>query len=182
MVSKRDKISQQRAIAAAKLIVAGETSKTIKELAEEHEVGTKSISDARILLHFGTEHEIDIVNQGHIGLNTVVNGIRERVPAAELVAYQKKLIQVSEKRRANEKAASELWSKLSLMFKGITDMPTPKDVVKHIASNHRRATLINEQLETVANWIKEFQYEWQFYQLGKHQENSSDSGGGDKAA
>lgn len=182
MVSKRDKLSQDKALEAAKQIIAGETSKTIRELAEDLEIGVQSISSARILLHFGNEHEIAIVGQGHIGLSTVVNGIKERVGPEKLAEFRKELVIVSERRRAADKMGAELWDKISLMFKGIGSMPAPKDAVAYIATNGRRSATINAQLDTVANWIREFAYEWQFYQLGKHQEGTTDAGDGDSTS
>lgn len=178
MVTKRDKVSQQKAMAAARLILSGETTKTILELAEDNEIGAKGISDARILLHFGTEEEIAIVDQGHIGLANLTSSIKERVGKEKLLEFKQTLAKVSERKRANDRIAVELWEKMGPMFKGITDMPAPKDVVRYVAASGQRAKTVNAQIETVSNWIKEFAYEWQFYQLGKHQEGNTDAGNG----
>lgn len=182
MVTRRDQESQRRAIAAARLILSGETTKTIVELADENVIGAKSISDARILLHFGTEHEISVVEQGAIGLANLTSSIKERVGREKLLEFKKSLSKISERKRAKVKVGAELWSTLSLMFKGITDMPSPKDAVEYLAGSGGRAKTINAQLETVANWIKEFAYEWQFYQLGKHQEGATDARDGDSTS
>ncbi len=176
----------QQEIAAAKAIEAARRSlkenRTATELADELKVSRSSVTLARLILEYGTAAELDAASNGDIGLRTLGDTIRERLPPDDRERLKHKTSVYTDARRENIKAQAELWAKLNSALKNLSNLPQPIDVIGVVKSNAMRENAVNAQIDIVAKWMEEFANEWTRYQQAKSEGHTSDPGNGNPTA
>lgn len=163
------------AIAAAKAVVAGKAS--ITEAALQNNVSRDVVSEAKLILSYGSVEEIKAVETGASSITPIAAKIRRALPAETREAYRKRHVNgiYTEDRRANLHAKAILWAKLGPALRGLTELPLPSDMVKVVKGNGIREGSVNQYLNTATKWLEEFNHEWNKTSI--NEDDTVDAGG-----
>lgn len=150
-------------VATATPIVTG------TEAAELMGVHRTSVQHAKLVLHEGTPEEIEAVKNGSIGVKTVANQIRSRIPEDQRKQMRETGISIVGKnpqRLQTQAVQAELWRKFRQALEHLTELPLPTEIVS-IARNYDKRNngkVVAKRLSSALQWLTEFRDAWEVEQ------------------
>lgn len=153
----------------------GEATKAV--LADKIGITVETLSDACLILLYGTSEEVQLT-EGGVGVSTVAGKIRPRLTSEQRKAVRAKSKAAStftDDRREALANEANLWAKFRPVLSGLDELPAPKDMIKIITGHRKRHRFVVQHLETAFNWMEEFVNEWR---IVKPPEGGSNSGNG----
>jgi len=157
-----------RAITAAELTFKGNT--TVDEAAKEFNISRGSVRDARLILNYGSSADIDAAKAGS-GLVPLSKKIRKNLTPSQIEELKRRSGTITDKRRENIQTNAAIWSKFRPMLSGLTQLPSPEDMVKLVASNSSREATVNNHLNAATKWLEEFNNAWTEFHRNKYDNN-----------
>lgn len=176
----RSEVLAKKVLDAARL--SFKVNEPASDIAKKFGVSRSSISVARLIVEFGTEEQLEIVSSGQVGFRTMGDIIRKSLPPEVRAKVQGKAGVWTEARRQNQHSDSEIWQKLIGAINALKGLPKPEDVVRVVTKNGVRKITLENNLDAALNWIKDFEHEWNIFQRGKPQKDTSDTGDGSPIA
>lgn len=153
---EKDIAGRKAAIAAARWMLPNHKSQ--EQAAEQFGSNKQSVSNALLILNFGTEEEIAGVEGGTIPLDPTADAIRARTTYVERKAKRRAPTQ-NESMLLERGFDSEIYQKLSAALDNITGLPSPKDTAAIVRKNQVRVENVNRRILTALEWIQEFSNE-----------------------
>ena len=121
---------------------------------------TSSVQEATYVLRFGTEQEIDSIENGNVALGAFVRNVINKRTTKEQRHLQRK-VHVRSAATVDEGVfEKEQWAKLRSALNALNGLPLPKDVVAIVKRNAMRRTTIDRALQTALGWLTEFSNAW----------------------
>lgn len=152
-------------------------------LARQMNIDRSSVTVARLIVTFGTTEEINAAEHAKVGLRVMADKIRARMSPEQRSGWQNQAPVFSDERREASKDDGTLWHKLRPAIVGLTELPTPKDMVALIKRNHLREATTRQNLASAFKWMEEFVNEWNTANDGsRSKESDHNPGGGSETA
>lgn len=165
-------------INVARKVMADPTT-PVTEIADRELVSRHSILHARTVLEHGTAQELMDVTTGKLGLTIAYRAIRDRMSPEEREKLKKRHAPPSTQAREKYSGEAAIWAKLGPALRGLSELPSPQDVIKVITAHKARETTVTQHLDAASNWMEEFVNAWKGYKSGRTvPENHSDAGDG----
>lgn len=144
---------------AEKSLEAGQSA---KELSREQNQSRSSVTEARLILMFGTEEQIRLAREGEISLYKMSHLVRERMPFELRVQHRHKALvgSYTQTRREINLADAATWARLGPSVTALTELPSPKEMVAFVRAKRQRKLVIEKHLERATLWLMEFEHEW----------------------
>ena len=117
-----------------------------------------SVSNALLIINWGTADEIAGVEGGTMSLDPTADKIRARTTKQQRVTKQRPQVHGEESLRARQFDA-EIWGGLRGALDSITGLPSPKDTANIVRKNAMRVEHVNRKLLAALKWIQEFSNE-----------------------
>jgi hypothetical protein len=147
--------SRMASFRAARLAIAEQLS--MEEAARREGSKRTSVTDAHLILKYGTEQEIASVEAGISPLGAVASAVRLRVPKEDRPSRPPQLPHhVNENREYD----AQLWGKLRDALDTLTSLPIPEDMMKIIRKNAMRTEHVGRKVLTAHTWLEEFVNAW----------------------
>jgi len=157
-------------------------SKTLTEVAAQFGVSRGIITEARIIVKYGTEREIDLVAEGKVGFTTIAAEIKQRLDPETRRQLKKNAGGVSTTHRDTRQQQADIWSKFAPMLHGVLGLPSPEDMVTVVKANQVRTRIVNENIEIATIWMEEFANAWQKHVNSKSNGSDVNAGRSNEAA
>jgi len=161
----------------------GEETKLV--IAERIGITVETLTDACIVLLYGTPEEVQTV-EGGVGISTIAKLVRPRMTPEQrqVLRYKKSKAAAafSDERRDSLANGANLWAKFRPVLTGLDELPAAKDMIKIITGHRKRVRLVGQHLNSAFKWMEEFTNEWNQYQLSKSAKGAVDAGNGDTAS
>jgi hypothetical protein len=170
---------QQMAALAAAQAALDDKSTTLVDEANKRKVGRGSATHAKMVLEFGTDEEKEQARNGFVGLKPLRDAIQKRMPPELLREVRRRNGALTEVLRRSRRTDAELWARFLPMLRGVSELPSPSDMIKVIKSSRGRENTVDQYLGATSIWIQEFENAWRLYKFNKSHSNNSDAGNGD---
>jgi hypothetical protein len=154
---------------------------TVEDAARMHIVSRGAVKYARMILMYGSVDDVKAIESG-AGLTPVAEKIRTKMTPEELALLKKRSGVITDKRRENLQTDTILWGKFSPMLRGLTELPSPVDMLKVITTSGRREETVSKHLSIAIDWLQEFNNAWAEFQRNKRQHNDSNAGRSNEAS
>lgn len=151
---------------------------TAEKAADDAAVAVGSVGSARAVLELGTPEQIEAVTKAEVSLDKTAKALKAAL-TPEQKRERKRVAYVSTwspERRTSLQEQAELWAQFGPALKVIGGFPNPASMVDVVKANNGRYMIVNQLIDPVTNWLKEFNDEWTKYRRSK--ENSADAGNG----
>ena len=147
--------ARKNALAAARFAL--ENRVTREEVAATFHTNISLLSEALILLRYGTETEIADVESGKVGIKKASHVVRARTPGARLMG--KSPVKGAEASAMSRDEAA-IWASLRPALEALKGMPRPADVARIMRKNGMRTDVVDRNLMAAFGWLTEFSDEW----------------------
>lgn len=177
MPTKRQVKLAETIMAAARRSLS-EYGVNTEKAADDAAVARGSVGSARVILELGTPEQIEAAIKGEISLDRTARALKALL-TPEQVRERKHRAYVSTwspERRTSLQEQAELWAQFAPALKVLGGLPNPASMVDVVKANNGRFMIVNQLIDPVTNWMKEFNDEWAKYRRSR--ENSADAGNG----
>jgi hypothetical protein len=146
------------------------------ELSKKNHTSRSTVTQARLILQFGTQEEIDAVRSGRIGARPVANAIRQRLAPEVREQFKNNHGIFTDTRREVHKTEAQLWQGFGPHMKAFTELPHPSEMVRIALRNSERKKYVNNHLQAAIKYMEEFSNEWTRLTGQQHGNHSANPG------
>ena len=175
MTSKRMQEAAKIALDIASALIKTPGATTAVEESIAKGISRSTVTQARIILEYGTAAELAQGLNAEIGLRTLADGVKKRMTPEQLKGMRSRNSAQSERYRSKVRANSDLWAKFGPALLAISRLPDVNDLIPIIRSNATRIKAVNQHLGAAAKWMEEFSNAWAAF---KPTSDSPDAGNG----
>jgi hypothetical protein len=146
---------------------------------ERYDVEKSSVTDAIVILTYGTTEEKLLAWEGNIPIRKISGPIRRRMSPEEVKAFGFKRRTEMRRDYAPIPGEIEVYHKLGPALVAMTELPDAAQTVKLLKRNPMRTKVIDARLEIAFKWLTEFTNEWRRAKNVQPKVNTTDTGGSD---
>lgn len=167
------------AFKAAEAAIAGKRSVT--EEAKAAGVSRSAVTEARLVLEFGTDQQKEDALNYRVGIRTIAKAIRKSLPDRERRGRKRNGPKPTDPEYLEGiRTDMELWTRFSVAIKNLSQMPNTLDMLRVLNANSQRKRSAEQYINTATKWLEDFANEWNKQFNSKN--DLTDSGGGNTAS
>ncbi len=161
-------------IASALIKTPGATTAVEESIARG--ISRSTVTQARILLEYGTASELSSGLSGDVGLRTLADTIKKRLTPEQRKAIRTRNSAPTERYRSKMQANMNMWATFGPALLTLAKLPDVNDLIRTIRSNSTRIKAVDNNIGAASKWMEEFANAWAAI---KPVNNTPDAGNGD---
>ncbi len=161
-------------IASALIKTPGATTAVEESIARG--ISRSTVTQARIVLEYGTAAELSSALGAEVGLRTLADKIKKRMTPDQLNTMRSRNSAQSERYRSKVRANANMWATFGPALLALAKLPDVNDLIRTIRSNSTRIKAVDNNIGAASKWMEEFANAWAAI---KPVNNTPDAGNGD---
>jgi hypothetical protein len=177
MTTKRMKEAAKVALDIASALIKNPGATTAVEESIAKGISRSTVTQARVVLEFGTAAELSQGINAEVGLRTLADTIKKRMTPEQLKSMRSRNSAQSERYRSKVRANADLWGTFGPALLTISRLPDVNDVISIVRSNATRIKAVNANVDAAAKWMEEFSNAWAAFKSASDSPNAGNGNG-----